>query len=199
MAHRIRLATVDDSGTLLDIYAPYVANTVVSFELTVPTDEVFRQRVARLTATHPYLVYEIDGHIVGFAYAGRHAEREAYCYNVGVSVYVREVYHGRGIAARLYDCLCAILTEQGFYNVYARICVPNEKSERFHAKHGFVPVGTFCQTGYKLGAWRDCTDYVRTLRAHDDAPEPIKEIGALDADWLARVLTKATIKREDQA
>ncbi len=121
-------------------------------------------------------MYEIGGKIVGYAYASRHAERAAYCYDVNVSIYVSQEYHGTGVAYELYECLFDLLRKQGFYNAYAGITVPNEKSEAFHKKFGFTPIGTYRNTGFKFGNWHDVIWMEKALRPHDDNPRPIKPI-----------------------
>ena len=42
----IRPATEQDAAALLKIYAPYVQNTAITFEYTVPTVEDFKARIA---------------------------------------------------------------------------------------------------------------------------------------------------------
>ena len=54
----IRPATVQDVPRILEIYAPYVENTAISFEYTVPTLDEFTQRFLKITAQFPWLVWE---------------------------------------------------------------------------------------------------------------------------------------------
>ena len=63
---RIRIATVQDAAALLDIYAPYVENTAITFEYTVPSVQEFEHRISNILQTYPYLVAEIDNEIVGY-------------------------------------------------------------------------------------------------------------------------------------
>ncbi len=173
MRHIIRSATPDDCEAILQIYAHYVLNTAVSFETEVPSADAFRLRIKGIVENYPYLLYLIDGEVVGYAYASRHAERAAYRYDVDVSVYISEMYHGAGIASALYDRLFSILIKQGFYNAYAIITLPNDKSTHFHRKFGFTDVGVYHKTGYKLGKWHDVIVMEKTIQAHTDSPGPI--------------------------
>ena len=50
----IRPATPDDAAALLAIYAPYVAETAISFEYEVPSEENFRQRIKDFSKDYPY-------------------------------------------------------------------------------------------------------------------------------------------------
>ena len=52
----IRTATPDDAEELLAIYAPYVENTAITFEYTVPSAAEFRQRIENTLKKYPYLV-----------------------------------------------------------------------------------------------------------------------------------------------
>ena len=73
----IRLATSADSDAILGIYAPYI-DTSITFEEEAPTREAFQARTDGVLAAHPYLVAELDGKVVGYAYAHELRERGAY-------------------------------------------------------------------------------------------------------------------------
>ena len=75
---RIRTATPNDASALLDIYAPYVSNTAITFEYEVPTEAEFRRRISNILEKYPYLVAERDGEILGYAYASSFHSRAAY-------------------------------------------------------------------------------------------------------------------------
>ena len=67
-----------DAAGLLAIYAPYVEHTAITFEYEVPALSDFRQRIEATLRTHPYLVLERDGEILGYAYTGQLGSRAAY-------------------------------------------------------------------------------------------------------------------------
>lgn len=90
----IRFATVYDSGNILKIYAQSI-HTPVTFEYTLPTKEEYAKRIESITREYPYLVCEEDGQIVGYAYAHRQREREAYQWNAELSVYLDQAVTGR--------------------------------------------------------------------------------------------------------
>ena len=85
----IRPATVRDAPALLEIYAPYVEQTAITFEYTVPSLEDFTGRIRKTLEVYPYLVAQQDGRILGYAYADRFQQRAAYDWAVEVSVYIR--------------------------------------------------------------------------------------------------------------
>ena len=167
MKHRIRLADKNDSAAILKIYEPYVKNTAISFETEVPALNKFTDRIEKITKKYPFLLYEIDSEIAGYAYSSQHKERAAYDYNVETSIYTVSEYHGKGVAFELYDRLFKILLELGYINAYACYTEPNKKSEQFHKKFGFKETGKFEKTGYKFGQWHDVTWVHKIIQDHN--------------------------------
>ena len=53
----IRLARPADAPAIQAIYAPVVDATPISFEVTPPTVEEMRERIAQKLLTHPWVVY----------------------------------------------------------------------------------------------------------------------------------------------
>lgn len=190
MVHHIRLAAMADSGAILKIYAPFITDTAVSFETEVPAEDAFAQRVNAIREQYPYLVDQVDGEIVGFAYASRHRQRSAYRYDVDCSIYVLPRFHGTGAAHRLYGCLFELLEELGYYNAYAAYTVPNEQSMRFHLKFGFSPIGTFHKTGYKFGSWHDVTWLEKHICSSREAPARIRSVGELPEAQLQEICSR---------
>ena len=86
--NRIRLAVPDDAGGMLDIYAPFVRDTVVTFEYEVPSLEQFRERIETTLPRYPWLALEQEGQVTGYAYAGRYQSRAAYQWDAESSIYL---------------------------------------------------------------------------------------------------------------
>lgn len=160
----IRQATVNDSNDILDIYSYYIENTSVSFETETPTVIDFSSRIYLIINTYPYLVYLRNDKIVGYAYASRHRERAAYQYDVDVSVYIKNSLHSQGIGTALYNNLFEILKFKKYYNAYAGITLPNEKSIALHYKFGFKEIGVHHNTGYKFNKWHDVIWFEKQLK-----------------------------------
>jgi phosphinothricin acetyltransferase len=151
----IRLAQPSDAQAILDIYAPYVTDTAITFVSTLPTAEGIRKKMIDIKKHYPYLVCTIDANVVGFAYADRVRPHEAYRWNAELSIYIESGYQGRGIATALYTALFQILKAQGFCNLYAVITLPNDASVALHRHFGFKELAVHREDGYKMGAWRD--------------------------------------------
>lgn len=162
MALTIRPAALDDAPVLAEIYAPYVADTAISFEYTPPDAEEFARRMTDISAKYPYLVALQDGKVVGYAYAHAFIDRAAYNHCAELTIYLRTDKRGRGTGARLYNALIDELRTMGIHNVYACIARTDEPdehltnaSEHFHRKMGFELCGTFPRCGYKFGKYYD--------------------------------------------
>jgi len=175
----IRLATEADTVALLEIYAPYVRDTAVTFEYVVPSVADFRKRIVETLAKYPWLVCEIGCEIAGYAYASPYHERAAYGWSADVSIYVHPDYHRQKVGKALYGALLQLLKYQGFCTVYACITSSNAISMRFHETFHFKPVGTFHNAGSKLGQWHDVTWLERPLGACPAVPKPPKTIGEI--------------------
>ena len=118
---KIRLANLNDAKRILQIYRPYVENTAITFEYTVPTLEEFKSRIVSIVKKYPYIVAEIDGKIMGYAYANTFKNREAYERSVETSIYVDENSRGKVLGLQLYKALENLLKKQGILNVNACI------------------------------------------------------------------------------
>jgi phosphinothricin acetyltransferase len=170
----IRGAREADAAAVAAVYAPYVRETAVSFEADPPSEAVMAERIGGTLATHPWLVAERCGEVVGYAYAGKHSQRAAYRWTVDLTVYVRDQERRSGIGRSLYRVLLATLREQGFRSAFAEIVLPNPGSTRLHEAMGFQHIGTHKDIGFKLGRWHDIAYWRLGLHYGDAAPgEPI--------------------------
>jgi L-amino acid N-acyltransferase YncA len=163
-----------DAAACAAVYEPYVTGSIISFELTPPDEAEMRARIERIAATHPWLVVELDGEVVGFAYGSPHHVRLAYRWSADVSVYLAESAHRRGIGRALYEKLFGLLEQQGFRTLCAGISLPNDASVGLHEALGFVPVGIYHNVGFKHGAWHDVGWWQRELLPPSvPPPEPL--------------------------
>lgn len=158
----VREATAADAATCAELYAPYVRETAISFELDPPSAD---EMAARIAAAHLWLVAEDAGRVIGFAYAGEFKSRPAYARTCEVTVYLARDSVGRGVGRALYAELLPRLATAGFRVAIAIIALPNEASERLHRAYGFEPAGVLRGVGFKRGAWHDVAYLQRTLSA----------------------------------
>lgn len=175
MSQGISTAAVRDAGpadaaACAAIYAPYVRETAISFELDAPGEAEMRRRIEVSSTTHAWVVLEDDGAVVGYAYGAQLHSRPAYRWSCEASVYVQRGRRRTGAGRALYAALFERLAARGFRSVIAGMTLPNEPSAGLHRAMGFEPVGTYRNIGYKLGRWHDVAWTQRRLSDTDGAP-----------------------------
>ncbi len=179
---KIRQAVLQDAEELLSIYRPYVENTAITFEYTVPTVAEFTERIRNTVKKYPYLVAEGDGKILGYAYASAFHVRKAYEHSVESSIYIKTDERGHGIGKQLYTALESLLISQGFLNMNACIAFTEKEDDfltnasvDFHSSLGFTWVGRFHKCGYKFGRWYDMIWMEKLIAPHTDNPPKINK------------------------
>jgi phosphinothricin acetyltransferase len=182
---RIRLAGESDAEALATIYSPYVERTAISFETIPPGREEMLRRLGETTRIFPWLVCELEGKVVGYAYATQHRVRAAYRWSVDTSAYIGAAHHRRGIGRGLYASLFEILRAQGFYNAYAGVTLPNAASVGLHEAVGFKKLGIYERVGYKFGTWHDVGWWQLVLQEHSESPDEPLDLSTVMArpDW----------------
>lgn len=153
----IRNAVQADVPAMLKIYDRYVRNTAVTFEYETPTAEEFSLRLREHTAVYPWLVWEENGQVLGYAYAGRPFERAAYAWNAEISCYLEQSVQRKGIGRALYAAIEKILADMGVRRVYAIVTSANADSLAFHQAVGYRAFAVFQNAGFKFGQWYDVT------------------------------------------
>lgn len=182
MPELIRAARPEDAAALLEIYAPYVTETAVTFEYDIPTPEEFAGRIAGTLARYPYLVaLDRTGRALGYAYAGVFHARPAYDWAVEASIYVRREGRRNGVGRALYGALEQALAAQGILNLNACIAYPpqpdpylSQDSVAFHQRLGYRMVGRFTACGYKFRRWYDMVWMEKHLGPHLEDQPPVR-------------------------
>jgi L-amino acid N-acyltransferase YncA len=177
----IRLATPDDAAAVAAIYAPFVVETAVSFEMEPPTAEEMRRRMVTTLERFPWLVFDDAGAVAGYAYAGRFRDRVAYQWTAEVTVYTHPDRRRHGVGRALYAELLRLLELQGICTVVGGITLPNAASVGLHEAMGFRPVGVFEKVGFKFGAWHDVGFWQQELRPFPESPPSPRPIGEVIA------------------
>lgn len=158
-----RPAAESDAEAICAIYNPYVQNRAISFEQTPVSEPEMAKRIREYGALYPWLVAEVDDKVVAYAYATRWRTRAAYDHALESTIYLDQVYTGRGIAKPLYLKLLSELKARKVHAVVGCIALPNEASVRLHEQCGFVKVAHFPQVGRKFESWVDVGFWQVTL------------------------------------
>ena len=186
-APTIRVASEADAEACLVIYAPYITDTAITFECSVPTAGEFAARIANTLLFYPWLVAECDGAVVGYAYAGRFKPRAAFDWSVELSIYVAADVRRSGVGGALYRELERCLAAQGIVNAYAYIVYPDEPDEfsnynsfEFHRHMGYEPISVTRKVANKFGRWYGLALMGKTLLPHVENPAaPVAFCGEL--------------------
>ncbi len=149
----LRFAQVSDAAQMLAVYAPYIEQTVYTFEYEPPTEAEFAERIRTITRQFPWLVWEQDGRILGYAYGSAPFERAAYRWCAEVSIYLHPHAQRQGIGRRLYTALERLLFLQGYRVLYALVTRENEASLMFHREMGYTAIAELPACGVKFGRW----------------------------------------------
>ena len=178
---KIRPATEADAAEILNIYAPYITDTAITFEYDVPTLEEFTGRIRHTLEKYPYLVAVRDSEIIGYAYAGAFYGRAAYDWSAETTIYVKKGCSHSGVGKLLYQALETALKAQNIINLYACIGYPEiedkyltKNSAQFHAHLGYRMVGEFYHCGYKFDRWYNMVWMEKLLDSEIKHPKPIK-------------------------
>lgn len=114
MQEQIRFVELKDSTGILNIYTPYVLDTTISFEYEPPTLAEFTERISNISSKYPYLVYERNGKILGFAYGSPYQERIAYLYDADLSIYLAPEAQNSGVGKKTLQLPFGPASKTGF-------------------------------------------------------------------------------------
>lgn len=151
----IRACATADAPAIAEIYNHYVRDTVVTFEEIPVSVDAMARRIEDIGARFPWLVWEDDGAVAGYAYASAWKSRSAYRFAVESTIYLTASRHRNGIGTKLYGALLAELKVRGFHTAVGGIALPNPASIALHEKLGFTKIGQFVDVGRKLDRWVD--------------------------------------------
>jgi phosphinothricin acetyltransferase len=161
----IRPATPADTAAITRIYGHSVQTGTASFELEPPTEsEMARRMAALLDGGYPYIAAEIDGVIVGYAYAGSYRPRPAYRFSVEDSIYIDPAAQRRGVGRALLQRLIEECERRGYRQMIAVIGDSAQTpSIELHRAAGFRMIGNIENVGYKFDRWLDSILMQRAL------------------------------------
>lgn len=151
----IRACATADADAVARIYNHYVRESVVTFEESPVSAADMAQRIAAVASGFPWLVWEDNGAVVGYAYGAPWKQRSAYRFSVETTVYLAPSHTRLGIGAALYRSLLAELRELQFHCAVGCIALPNPASVALHEKLGFAKTGHFPEVGRKFDRWVD--------------------------------------------
>jgi len=150
----IRPLDIKDAKQLLDIYNYYVLNTTVTFDIEALTLEDFKDKLNIIKKKYPFIIFEENNKILGYAYGSKFRPKPAYNYVVESTVYVKHTARGKQIGTKLYTELLKQLKNTNLHTVLGVLTIPNDASIKLHEKFGFEQVANLREVGFKFGEWQ---------------------------------------------
>jgi L-amino acid N-acyltransferase YncA len=171
-AFSLRASEERDLAAIAAIYAHHVLHGLASFELDPPdAAEMGRRRAHVLALGLPYIVAELDGRVVGYAYAAPYRDRPAYRYTLEDSIYIARDATGLGAGRALLEALVTACAQAGYRQMVAVIGdSANQASIGLHAACGFSHAGLLPGVGFKFGRWVDSVFMQRALGEGEQSP-----------------------------
>jgi len=151
----IRKVELRDAEEITAIYNHYIENTIITFEEEPITIDEMASRIETISSQYPYLVYEENGKVVGYAYATQWKTRSAYRYSAENTIYLHPDAKGKGIGSVLFQKFLMEIKNTNLHVLVGGIALPNAASVALHEKFGFKKIGQFEEIGFKFGKWID--------------------------------------------
>lgn len=151
----IRKVTIEDAPQIMDIYNYYVDNSIVTFDTEHALLIEIQNKIKTTMDLYPWIVYELDGEILGYAYGSEWKAKDGYKHSTETTVYLKEGTLKKGLGTMLYQELIDQLKKLNFHALMGCITLPNDASIRLHEKFGFEKVGHFKEVGLKFEKWID--------------------------------------------
>ena len=144
----------EDAGPITRIYAHYVQNSAVTFDLEAPVESEMAQKLDTLQkAGHPLIVASGPRGVIGYAYASTYRSRPAYRFTCENAIYITPDVCGQGLGSLVMDALLDQARSFGFNQMVAIITGDAQSSIALHKKFGFKIMGTFPELGFKFNKW----------------------------------------------
>jgi phosphinothricin acetyltransferase len=151
----IRNVRIDDAKEIVDIYNYYILNTNITFEIDEINEEEMRRRIVEKTKANPWIVYEEENKIIGYAYVGEWKSRSAFRFAKEITIYLDVNAKGKGKGSKLMEGLLKECKSYDISTLISIITVPNDISQSLHKRFGFEKAGYFKKVGFKGNEWID--------------------------------------------
>ncbi|MDG3088460.1 GNAT family N-acetyltransferase [Vibrio hannami] len=149
---KIRTVRDSDLGAITEIYNHFIQESTATFEEQPLVTNDLSQRVQETLASgFPWIVLEVEGDVIGYAYAKPWHTRSAYRFTAESTIYMASNTGGKGYGRKLYQELMSLLEAKGIKNVMGVITQPNPASVHLHESIGFRKAGEFKNIGFKFG------------------------------------------------
>ncbi|MFV2051955.1 GNAT family N-acetyltransferase [Aliiroseovarius sp. YM-037] len=153
---KIRRATEDDIPTILAIWNPEIRNSATTFNSVEKSEaDVRAMLIEKADAGFAFLVAEVSGAVVGFAYYSQFRGGAGYARCMEHSVYLAPEAKGRGIGRALMTEIEDHARSIGAHTIFAGVSADNPAGVAFHESVGYIVVARLSEVGWKFGRWLD--------------------------------------------
>lgn len=151
----IRPVTIEDAQQLVDIYNYYVVHSIVTLDLLPFSVQDFEEKISAISSQFPFIVYEENNEVLGYAYANTFRTKPAYNKTVELTIYLKQNILGKQIGKKMYSELIQQLKTENYHVLIGGLTLPNDASVKLHEGFGFEKVAHFKEVGYKFEKWHD--------------------------------------------
>lgn len=149
----IRSVRISDAKDIVEIQNYYILNTNITFEEEELTVNEMEKRIIEKTKDHPWIVYEENNKVIGYAYLNQWHNKSAYRFSKEASIYVSNNHRGKRIGISLFEELLKLAKDYNVHTIVSGITIPNDASIGIHEKLGFEKIAEFKEIGFKNGNW----------------------------------------------
>lgn len=147
----IRDVTLNDAKRIAEIYNYYIEQTIITFEYDIVSEDEISKRIQKIQSKgYPFIVYEENDEVIGYAYLSNWRERIAYNITLETSIYLDRNTIGKGLGKTLYKELINKSRSINIHSLIGVISLPNEASQKLHESLEFKLVGNFKESGVKF-------------------------------------------------
>ncbi|MFA4849882.1 MAG: N-acetyltransferase family protein [Methanoregula sp.] len=140
-----------DGNEVIDLFNYYVEQSFAAYpEQKVPYDyfSIFLESCRN----YPSVISKTpDGSVAGFGLLRAHNPMPAFRHTAEITYFIRPDLTGKGLGSQMLNYLETAGKTQQIATILASISSLNERSIRFHEKHGFTECGRFVKVGIKNG------------------------------------------------
>jgi phosphinothricin acetyltransferase len=163
----IRPVKPADASAIAGIYNYYINNTVITFEEIPVSINEMGERIRMVSKKYPWLVWEDDGEVKGYAYVNTWKDRSSYRFSAEISIYVKIGSQRKGIGGELFGRLLEEARKTTIHTLVSGITLPNDASTTLHEKFGFKRIAVFHEVGFKFSQWLDVGYWELALQPAD--------------------------------
>ena len=151
----IRAARESDAEAICGIYNQGIEDRIATLETELRTPEERRRWMAARGPSHPVIVAEADGQVIGWGSLNPFSARQAYQYVADFSVYVERSWRAKRVGRRLLERLIELAKSLGYHKMMLSAFPFNESGVALYERMGFVKVGICREMGLLGGRWVD--------------------------------------------